>query len=228
MRKRFSDIFNRKNVAFTACLFFLFIGVILIKMFLIELHTVRGYSMTPTLSHGEYVFIKKNAYGYRLPRNVYEIPWVGNIAYFFHSDEHIDSILSLNKSFTYIHSKIPDLNDIIAMNIPGNNHFMAIKRCVALPGDSIYALCDTTHLSAKARLFRIVPYRGMKINSSELNGTQFRMLSRNRDFEFNTEDSTFTALDDFIFVMGDNRNGSEDSRTWGPIPLNLVAGKLIE
>lgn len=183
--------------------------------------------MHPTLNNGDHVFIKKSAYGIRLPRNMYEIPWLGNVAYYITPDDYIDSIISTDKSFYYINVSIPDKGDIIALNVPGNNHMKAIKRCVGLSGDSLINICDTTCLSERAKTFPVIPFKGMKVPKSQLSEFQSYLLNKNRDFYYNEHDSSFIALDNFIFVLSDNMPGAEDSRTWGAIPNNLIIGKLI-
>jgi signal peptidase I len=44
---------------------------------------------------------------------------------------------------------------------------------------------------------------------------------------FRIEDGTFTVPQGCIYVLGDNRNHSEDSRVFGPVKLENVVGKVV-
>lgn len=67
----------------------------------------------------------------------------------------------------------------------------------------------------------------MVIRAQSLNDSQYKYLEQNRDFIFNDSDSTFVVLDDFIYVIGDNNDVSEDSRKWGPVAMNLIYGRVF-
>jgi signal peptidase I len=40
-------------------------------------------------------------------------------------------------------------------------------------------------------------------------------------------DGSWTVAEEALFVLGDNRNNSSDSRQWGPVPLDFVVGKAL-
>lgn len=197
------------------------IAIIGSKTFLVDVYRVNGNSMIPGFKNDELVIVHKSKYGYRMPRNIYEIPLIGQVSYLLSSDSIVANILSKNDSFKYIRSSLPTRNDIVAFNIPGNNNYRAIKRCVALPGETYPDSCWFSSISP------VIPYKGMRIKKAVLSEACCKYLSAHRDFEFDPSDSSFIATDNFIFVIGDNKAVSEDSRRWGPIPLNLVIGKVV-
>lgn len=195
-------------------------AAISLKTMVIDYSHVSGYSMSPTLHDGQPLLVVKCAYGLRKPRNVYEIPLLGTLLYYLSEESEVDSVLKTSKSFEYLFPSLPERGDIVALNIPGNNHFQAVKRCVAIAGDTI-------PYPNHSMPYDVVPYKGMVIEARCLDERQRKHLMRNRDFRFDIADSTFVALDDFVYVTGDNLNASEDSRRWGAVPMNLIFGQVI-
>lgn len=193
---------------------------IAIKTMIIDYSHVSGYSMSPTLHDGQSLLVVKCAYGIRKPRNFYEIPLLGSLKYYLSKEAEVDSVLKMSKSFEYLFQSLPERGDIVALNIPGNNHFQAVKRCVAIAGDPM-------PYPPKTIPYTIVPYKGMTIDAKSLDEAQCKYLRRNRDFRFEESDSTFIALDDFVYVVGDNLNASDDSRKWGAVAMNLIFGRVI-
>lgn len=176
--------------------------------------------MSPTLRDGQRLIIIKCAYGFRKPRNIYEVPAIGTLIYYLVDEESVNSVLKEHKSFEYFSGSLPERGDIVALNMPGNDHYHAVKRCIAIAHDSIPG-------KNNGYPSEIIPFKGMVINAKTLTDDQTKYLQHQRDFKFNAADSTFTALDDFIYIVGDNDKASLDSRSFGPIPMNLVFGRVI-
>ena len=81
--------------------------------------------------------------------------------------------------------------------------YLWIKRVIGLPGDTIEI--------SNGQLFR---------NGEEINEHYIREGMR-------SEDIYVEIPEDTIYVMGDNRNYSIDSRVIGPVPLSNVVGKAL-
>ena len=77
-----------------------------------------------------------------------------------------------------------------------------IKRVIGLPGDTVSIQGGEVYVN-DVRLLE--PYIKAKSNSS----------------------GNWTVPPDSLFVMGDNRNNSSDSRAWGYVPIENVLGKAI-
>jgi signal peptidase I len=97
----------------------------------------------------------------------------------------------------------PRRGDVIVLKYPLNPQRNYIKRIVALPGDSLEV-------------------KGGKLF---VNGKRVVELYVNGEAQGNYGPLKVPA--DAVFVMGDNRNNSEDSRAFGALKKNLVVGQAL-
>lgn len=95
-----------------------------------------------------------------------------------------------------------DRGDIIVFHFPRNPDEELIKRVIGLPGD---------HISVQAGA---VSVNGQVINEPYIASTP-------------TYSGEWDVTDGQLFVLGDNRNNSNDSKDWGLLPLDKVVGKAV-
>ncbi|HEY2924952.1 MAG TPA: signal peptidase I [Candidatus Eisenbacteria bacterium] len=107
----------------------------------------------------------------------------------------------------------PHRGDIIVFRYPDDPSRDFIKRCVAVEGQTIEIRDKVLYLDGKAQ---IEPY---------VTHTDERIIPRGTNGRDNFGPTVVPK--GHIFMMGDNRDNSHDSRFWGPLPLNLVKGKAM-
>ncbi|MFW5877582.1 MAG: signal peptidase I [bacterium] len=114
----------------------LFLLIILIKIFLIEIFNIPSVSMENTLHSGDKVVIGKICYGPRLPRSPLELPWA---SLFFSNNKYKKDSANARvwKYKRFAGYNRVERGDIVAFNHPDDQRRHLIKRCVALPGDTI-------------------------------------------------------------------------------------------
>ncbi|MHB8620899.1 MAG: signal peptidase I [Chloroflexota bacterium] len=100
------------------------------------------------------------------------------------------------------HERAPNRGDVVLFRYPLNPSQNFVKRVIGLPGDTIEVRNHQVVLDGKVLK---EPY--IKAAS---NGFYPR---------------TVVPRDDY-FVMGDNRNNSSDSRSWGPLPQKDIIGTV--
>lgn len=100
----------------------------------------------------------------------------------------------------------PHRFDIIVFHATPTKDF--IKRVIGLPGDQIKYRNDTLYVNGKA-----LPEPYLKAYKKKVQG--------NLTYNFST-----TVPKGDLFVMGDNRRYSKDSRIIGPVPIKKVVGKV--
>lgn len=187
---------------------------LLVRTFAFEPFNIPSGSMIPTLLIGDYLFVSKYAYGY----SRYSLP------------------LGLPLIPGRIFASAPERGDIAVFKLPRDNRTDYIKRVIGLPGDKIQVREGILYINGDA-----VPRRQIEnyvledAPPGDLGIAQYiETLPNGRSYhvveatETGTLDNTpvFTVPEDHLFVMGDNRDNSLDSRALthvGFVPeVNLV------
>jgi signal peptidase I len=96
----------------------------------------------------------------------------------------------------------PKIGDVIVFHFPRDPHQDYIKRIIGLPGDRVTV--------SQGRVY---------VNDQPLSEDYLAAPPSYND--------TWLVPEGALFVLGDNRNNSSDSHTWGPVPLDYVVGKAI-
>lgn len=116
------------------------------------------------------------------------------------------------------HAYVPDRGDVIVFNEPGLADFgqsgskQLIKRVIGLPGDHVVVK------NGAVTIYNSEHPNGFQPDKTLPYGTNIPTTSGNIDL---------TLGKNQIFVCGDNRPNSLDSRVFGPVELNNVVGKLV-
>ncbi|HEV2582729.1 MAG TPA: signal peptidase I [Ktedonobacteraceae bacterium] len=114
---------------------------------------------------------------------------------------HTDDYVLVNKA-AYLFSG-PQRGDVIVFRYPLDTSKDLIKRIVGLPGDIVQT--TSTDVIVDGQILH-EPYISMP---------------------FNFESHAWKLGPNQFFVMGDNRDNSLDSRTWGPLDKSYIIGKAV-
>jgi len=103
----------------------------------------------------------------------------------------------------------PERGDIIVFKFPEDEKKDFIKRVIGLPGETI-EIKD-----------KVVFIDGTPIDEPYVHHTKYTIQPIRDNF------GPYTIPEDNVFVMGDNREGSYDSRWWGPVKREKIVGKAL-
>ena len=107
----------------------------------------------------------------------------------------------------------PEPGDIIVFRYPVDMRKDFIKRCVAVEGQTVAVRNKVLYVDGKKQNEPYVMHEDDRVIARE--------LSPRDNF------GPITVPKGKLFMMGDNRDNSLDSRFWGPLPVGLVKGKAI-
>ena len=191
--------FRHVLVEYSRSFFPVLLFVLVVRSFIFEPFRIPSGSMMPTLLEGDFIFVKKYAYGLRLP-------------------------VTESK---FLETGEPERGDVVVFRLPSNPSVNYIKRVVGLPGDTVvyerHRLTingETIPLDDTGRVFY---ERGVFLE--DLDGREHDILITNP--EFSHKDGTYRVPEGHYFMMGDNRDHSKDSRYIDAIPEEFLVGEAV-
>ena len=204
-------------IEYSRAFFPVLLAVLVLRGFIVEPFRIPSGSMMPTLLVGDFILVNKFSYGLRLP---------------------------------VIHNKItsgdkPKHGDVVVFRYPQDESQDYIKRVIGLPGDQVSYYNRKLSINGEALKYEIDHvYQGL----GDLNRMQpasgcdrakascqvFVESNDGVDYSVMTNPGTAYGINGDVvvpeghyFVMGDNRDHSNDSRIWGYVPEENLVGKAF-
>jgi len=181
--------------------------VLILRSFMFEPFRIPSGSMIPTLKVGDFILVNKFNYGIRLPVINTKIFDVGE----------------------------PERGDVAVFRFPKDPSVDYIKRVIGLPGDRIAYRAKNLYVNGK-RVESVLtgpytetkdglPIAGASVLDEELTDSlTHEILVDSTRQSFNGE---WIVPEGNYFVMGDNRDNSNDSRYWGTVPEENLVGQAF-
>ena len=183
--------------------------VLVLRSFVAEPFRIPSSSMMPSLLVGDFILVNKFAYGLRLP--------------------------VINRKFIEVGH--PERGDVVVFRPPHHPDQDWIKRVIGLPGDRVAYFDNQVHVNGVPVGYESLgTYQGIdsgiEMTGAEelveqLPGRPHRVLERSSLPFLDPGQGEWVVPAGHYFVMGDNRDNSEDSRYWGFLPEQNLRGKAF-
>jgi signal peptidase I len=187
---------------------------------ILRIFSIPSGGNEPTLSVGSYVIVSRASYGFsRYSFDSFELPITGRWP-----------------------ALMPKRGDMVVFRLPRDHSKTWVKRVVGLPGDKIQMingrLSINGQLAAREPLPKMPDPSGGKGEADVYverlpDGASYRILEVGGDRGHYDNTPEFVVPAGHLFVLGDNRDNSIDSREQSPrdgvgfVPLELVIGRVI-
>lgn len=193
-------------VEYARAFFPVILVVFILRAFIVEPFRIPSGSMMPGLLAGDFILVSKYSFGVRFP----------------------------GINLKMIDSGSPKRGDVMVFRYPDDPSVNYIKRTIGLPGDHIIyrdkrLIINGVEMSQKLVAPYLMRESGQRLTEMQfwtenLGGVTHDILKFGNDRDLTLE---FRVPEGHYFVMGDNRDRSNDSRYWGYVPEDHLIGKAF-
>lgn len=191
---------STKSIAIAVLIF------LITRAFLVEAFKIPSGSMERTLLVGDFLLVNKLVYGAEVPVLGWSLPAI----------------------------REPRRGDVIVFKYPHDPSKFYVKRLIGVPGDTVAMLDGVMHLNGEPQAEDYVIHsdpgadpasdafrwqRDYLVRSAQAAPVTYRPSRDNW--------GPMVVPDDNYFVLGDNRDNSQDSRWFGWVPDSLVRGQPL-
>jgi signal peptidase I len=190
---------------------------LVVRTLLFQPFNIPSGSLVPTLLVGDYLFVSKYSYGY----SKYSLP------------------LGLPLFEGRIMASEPKRGDIAVFKLPKDGKTDYIKRVIGLPGDRIQMIDARLYINGQeTQRTPLPPYHtiddfGRPVDVPHYmetlpNGVSHEIIQKNGDSGYWSNTPVYTVPPEHFFMMGDNRDNSQDSRVLsevGYVPFENFEGR---
>jgi signal peptidase I len=159
--------------------------MLIVRTLLLQAFRIPSESMRETLLVGDFLFVSKVDYGPKVPFTRLRLPGL----------------------------RAPRRGDIIVFQFPRDPSQDYIKRCIAVPGETVEIRDRRVFVNGR-------PIDEPYARHSDLPQEPAGLSPRDNL-------APVTVPPGHLFMMGDNRENSLDSRFWGFLPMELVKGRAV-
>lgn len=170
-------------------------AIFIVRTFLFEPYQIPSGSMMPGLKEGDFILVNKYAYGLKINRT--------------------DDSFALKSD--------PEYGDVVVFLEP-NTKIPFIKRLIAKPGDRVAYRNKVIYLNGNPLAQEILDKDSTEYLLKEVFNTSSRTIRITQPQRNDFMDEIIVPEGKY-FVMGDNRDNSNDSRYWGFVPRSHFFGR---